>query len=149
MSFGRKGSRSLRFRFSKTVVVHLMGGLGNQMFQYAAARAVAVRCNVPLMLDLSWFAGATARRFALSPFCIRAEKLDLAPSRPRRNSRWNRAFQRFAHRFNRRVATHKFGVPIYRETSFRYDSGVQALQAPVYMDGYFQSEKYFVGCRDR
>jgi len=148
MPFHRKGSRWLRFRFSKAVVVRLIGGLGNQMFQYAAARAVAVRCNAPLMLDISWFAGEAERRFALSPFCISGEKLELAPSRPWRNSRWNRILQRFVHRFNRHVATHKFGIPIYRETSFRYDSGVQALQAPVYMDGYFQSEKYFASCRN-
>jgi len=138
----------LRLRFSKAVLVRLIGGLGNQMFQYAAARAVAVRCDAPLMLDISWFASETERRFALSPFRIRAGKLDLAPSRPPRNSRWNMIFQRFAHRFNRRVATHKFGIPIYREGSFRYDSCVQTLQAPVYMDGYFQSEKYFADCRN-
>jgi len=124
----------------------LIGGLGNQMFQYAAARAVALRCNAPLVLDMSWFAGETARRFALSPFRIRAEKLDLALSRSRGNSRWHMIFQRFAHRINRRIATHKFGIPIYRERSFRYDFCVQALQAPVYMDGYFQSEKYFADC---
>jgi hypothetical protein len=148
MSFGGKGSPSLRFLFSEAVVVRLIGGLGNQMFQYAAARAVAARCNAPLMLDISWFAGEAERRFALSPFRISAKKLDLAPARPRWNSRWYRTLQRFAHRFNRRVATHKFGMPIYRETSFCYDSRVRALQTPVYMDGYFQSEKYFAGCRN-
>jgi len=138
----------LRFRVSNSVVVRLIGGLGNQMFQYAAARAVAVRCNAPLILDISGFAGEAERRFALSPFCIRAKKFDLAPSWSRRNSRWGKIFQRFADGVNRRVATHKFGIPIYREKSFRYDSGVPALQAPVYMDGYFQSEKYFAGCRN-
>src|SRR5215468_3752 len=120
MSFCGKDNQSLRFRFSEAVVVRLIGGLGNQMFQYAAARAVAARCNAPLMLDISWFAGEAERRFALSPFHIRAEKLDLAPHR-RRKSRWYRIFQHFAHRFNRRVVTHKFGLPIYRETSFQYD----------------------------
>ena len=37
------------------VIVRLMGGLGNQMFQYAAARAISLRTGAQLKLDLSWF----------------------------------------------------------------------------------------------
>ncbi|NQV97517.1 MAG: alpha-1,2-fucosyltransferase, partial [Acidimicrobiaceae bacterium] len=39
----------------KKVTVSLTGGLGNQMFQYAAGRALSLRLAVPLVLDLSWF----------------------------------------------------------------------------------------------
>ena len=39
------------------VVVGLPGGLGNQVFQYAAGRSLAVRFAVPLILDVSWFVG--------------------------------------------------------------------------------------------
>jgi len=39
----------------KKVTVSLTGGLGNQMFQYAAGRALSLRLSVPLVLDLSWF----------------------------------------------------------------------------------------------
>jgi hypothetical protein len=35
--------------------VKLYGGLGNQMFQYAAAAALAERRGTGVMLDLSWF----------------------------------------------------------------------------------------------
>ena len=35
------------------VIVRLLGGLGNQMFQYAAARRLALAHNVPLKLDIS------------------------------------------------------------------------------------------------
>ena len=34
-------------------IVRLIGGLGNQMFQYAMARAVAHRNNLPLKLDVT------------------------------------------------------------------------------------------------
>ena len=37
------------------VIVSLTGGLGNQMFQYAAGRTLSLRLSVPLVLDLSWF----------------------------------------------------------------------------------------------
>ena len=38
------------------IVVRLLGGLGNQMFQYSAARALALRHGVPLKLDPHLFA---------------------------------------------------------------------------------------------
>ena len=36
------------------VIVKLMGGLGNQMFQYAAGRSLALARDVALKMDLSW-----------------------------------------------------------------------------------------------
>src|SRR5689334_15187794 len=47
------------------VIVRLMGGLGNQMFQYAAARRMALVHDVPLKLDISWFARWPDRAYAL------------------------------------------------------------------------------------
>lgn len=41
--------------FKQPVVVRLMGGLGNQMFQYACGCALAVFKGRRLRLDLSWF----------------------------------------------------------------------------------------------
>ncbi len=114
------------------------------MFQYAAARAVSVRCNAPLILDVSWLSSEAQRHFALWPFRIKAEIFESAPFR----SQLNLACWRFAQRLNRRWGTHKLDAPIYREKSFRHDCGVQSLHAPVYMYGYFQSEKYFADCRD-
>jgi hypothetical protein len=128
----------------KAVLVHLMGGLGNQMFQYAAARAVAVRCNAPLVLDASWLSDGAQRPFALGPFHIKADILQPAPSR----SPLSLALWHFAQRLSRRFAPRRLGAPIYREKSFRYDDGVRSCRAPVYMSGYFQSEKYFADCRE-
>lgn len=39
------------------VIAKVIGGLGNQMFQYAAARSLSINKNVPLYLDLSKFEG--------------------------------------------------------------------------------------------
>ena len=47
------------------VTVRIAGGLGNQMFQYAAARALAVRLGVPLTLDLRFFDRGRHRRYGL------------------------------------------------------------------------------------
>src|SRR2546426_1743424 len=53
------------------VIVRLMGGLGNQMFQYAAARRIALVHNVPLKLDISWFARRRDRAYALHALNIK------------------------------------------------------------------------------
>ena len=123
-------------KHSPPVVVGLSGGLGNQMFQYAAGRALAVRLHVPLVLDLSWFGGRTDRQFALYPFCIEAEL--------RMQYRWLPSLGRaFASRLSRRWLPRILGVPVWREPHFHYASGFADLNRGVFLEGYWQSERYF------
>jgi hypothetical protein len=37
------------------IIANIIGGLGNQMFQYAAGRAISLEHGVPLLLDVSGF----------------------------------------------------------------------------------------------
>jgi hypothetical protein len=37
------------------IAIYLTGGLGNQMFQYAAAGRLAIKHNTVVCLDLSWY----------------------------------------------------------------------------------------------
>jgi hypothetical protein len=120
----------------KPVVVGLSGGLGNQMFQYAAGRSLALRLNTTLVLDLSWFEGQAERKFALAPFCI-----DSVQSLP--NS-WLPAYGRaLLSRLSRRWFTRIMDVPVYREPHFHYSSDFKSISAPVFLEGYWQSESYF------
>jgi hypothetical protein len=54
------------------IFVQLSGGLGNQLFQYAAAKALAVKNRTELMLDISELKkekkSITSREFELSNF---------------------------------------------------------------------------------
>src|SRR4051812_29661343 len=55
------------------VIVKLSGGLGNQMFQYAAGRRLALANGTDLKLDTTWFgnsAADTPRRYELGVFCL-------------------------------------------------------------------------------
>ncbi len=36
-------------------VVEIMGGLGNQMFQYAFAKSLEHHLQIPILLDKSWY----------------------------------------------------------------------------------------------
>ena len=113
------------------------GYLGNQMFQYAAARSVALREDVPLHLDLSWFGTDPARQFALSHFNIEASTS--ADTQVSKNS----LLARVGRRIKRSVGMPEYGLRVFTEKSFRYDPTIQNAHAPVYLDGHFQSEKYF------
>lgn len=60
------------------ILIKLQGGLGNQMFQYALGRALSLKHNVPLKLDLSTytkggFPGDTPRSFVLNNYAIHAD----------------------------------------------------------------------------
>lgn len=123
-------------RFQRPIVVGLSGGLGNQMFQYAAGRSLAIRLGVPLALDLSWFGGQSERQFALSPFRIEAEQHSQYPWLLTRG-------QALVSRFSRRWLPSIMGVPVWREPHFHFSHDFKALTGPVYLEGYWQSERYF------
>lgn len=57
-----------------SIVVKLMGGLGNQMFQYAHGMALAIAEKEELLLDTSWYSGRTDRTYTLDHFTISAKK---------------------------------------------------------------------------
>jgi hypothetical protein len=118
------------------VVVGLSGGLGNQMFQYAAGRSLAVRLGTPLVLDLSWFGGQIDRQFSLAPFRIEAVQRTQCSWLPPRG-------QAMASRLSRCWLPRIMGVPVWREPHFHYSTEFAALSGPVFLEGYWQSERYF------
>lgn len=118
------------------VVVGLSGGLGNQMFQYATGRSLAVRLGVPLILDLSWFDGQQERQFSLSRFRIEAVMRSQCTWLPPRG-------RALASRLSRRWLSRIMGVPVWREPHFHYSTDFSALSGPVFLEGYWQSERYF------
>ncbi|MGQ9492108.1 MAG: alpha-1,2-fucosyltransferase [Anaerolineae bacterium] len=129
------------------VIVKLIGGLGNQMFQYAAGRALALHHRTPLKLDISGFAEYRLRTYRLHHFRIQAE---LATPREvahvtgmDRTGLWKRVFWRIQH-----------WMPYYRRCTFQedtlrpYDPNIWRTPRDVYLDGYWQSEKYFADVAD-
>lgn len=76
------------------IVTRLVGGLGNQLFQFAAGRSLAARLGVELVLDSTWIEGeggsgpGTARRYCLDRFDLafeltRADRVAVPPARTR------------------------------------------------------------------
>lgn len=121
------------------VIVGLSGGLGNQMFQYATGRALSLRLEIPLFLDLSWFEWAEDRKFALIPFAISANLLPPDGNFKQVKSTFRKISQKIAHHF----FTRRLGAKVFKERYFHFDPSVLKLTESVYLDGYWQSEKYF------
>ena len=117
---------------ARSVTVAIRGGLGNQMFQYAAARALAARCDAGLVLDLSFYNDRRHRRFELDAFPIEIAGVTGEGSNGigRRLSRW--------------IGGERGGA-VYREPHFHYDPAFEALTTPVRLEGYFPSPRYFAG----
>ena len=55
------------------VIIRISGGLGNQIFQYAAELQIALQYKVPLKLDLRWYKNQTKRNYQLDCFIYQAE----------------------------------------------------------------------------
>lgn len=123
------------------MVVGLSGGLGNQMFQYATGRSLAQRLGASLRLDISWFLSRGKRPYALKNLAIHAELQ--AP-----DLKLPELVQSLKNRISRKWAKKRMGVEIFREPHFQFCPAFLALKKPVYLEGYWQSERYFESCRD-
>jgi Glycosyl transferase family 11 len=125
------------------IVVRLRGRLGNQMFQYAAGRALAERCGAELVLDTSWIQQADSRdawvRYELDCFDLVERKCPVwEVARVPNPSRLVYALQRL------RPSRRRF-VHVLAEDSATNAFLPQVLTAPdqTYLQGYLQFEGYF------
>lgn len=124
------------------VIAIIKGGLGNQLFCYSAARRLALVNEAELVIDhVSGFTRdfKYKRRFCLDQFNISGRK---ASSKERLEplGRYRRALMKWANRkkpFSRRRYIEQEALDFdERLLSFKVDSY-------VYLDGYWQSERYF------
>lgn len=123
------------------VTVGLSGGLGNQMFQYAAGRSLAIRLDAPLRLDNTWFLCRKARSYALGNFAVQATIQSSELPVPE-------FLKSLESRIARRWGKRRMGVEIFREPHFHFSSAFLHLKSPVFLEGYWQSERYFDSCRE-
>lgn len=122
------------------ITVRLIGGLGNQMFQFAAGRRLALHHGVELRLDTGWFgsqgAQDTERRYELGVFAADSAATWAAVDLPEPHGRWELARLRLSQRFGRRPS-------VARQDGNGFDPAVLGLGDGVHLVGYWQSERYF------
>jgi hypothetical protein len=126
----------------------LIGGLGNQMFQYATGRRLADHLQTDLLLDISGYAnrreGDPPRQYDLGCFPVRAELHGVSPS-PGASGGRPAPIQ-----LRRVLAKVGFGGRnIIKEKGIAFDQRVLTAPDGTYLSGYWQNERYFLGIRSR
>ena len=129
----------------EVVVVQLQGGLGNQLFQYAAGRSIALRTQTELRLDLGQLRRGAYRPYRLEVFGLPAQpagKSDV-PFEFRQPHRSPLARKVFAYLPLSPLRRNASGPHVVREMGFAFDEGVTRSSGDVYLVGFWQSAQYF------
>lgn len=124
------------------IIVRVLGGLGNQLFAYAAGRRLSMASNAELILDdVTGFAhDRYGRGYQLDHFAIPCRKA-FASERLEPMSRFRR---KFLHTINR---YRPFDTRTYvKQEGIDFDPRLLDLRpvSDIYLEGYWQSEKYFL-----
>jgi len=123
------------------IIVKLIGGLGNQLFQYALGRNLALKNDTELKLDISGFEIYKLHNYGLHHFNIIeniAKQEDIQCFKPTRRQIFFYTMDKISKRF----------LPLYKrkyivEPDFSFNSNIFKITKNAYLEGYWQSEKYF------
>lgn len=125
------------------IIVKLIGGLGNQMFQYAAGRQLAHVHHTDLLVDTSFLESNPNGAYTKRELELSAFNLDLKIATSDDIKRFN--IER-SNKFSRALQRH---LPVLFTNLYAAESGVsyqkEFLNYPKnsYLDGFWQSEMYF------
>jgi hypothetical protein len=117
------------------IIVNLTGGLGNQLFQYAFGKYLAVENNCELKLDVSSYENYEWHDYSLSPF-----KINEIFASPEECQSFKGTGLNFFQKIYRKLLRLNYLVA---EDTFQFNPNYKLKKAPIYLDGYWQSENYF------
>jgi hypothetical protein len=124
------------------LVSHILGGIGNQMFQFAAGRALSLNNDQKYLLDLSDFSDYRLHHgFELSRvFNVVTERAEASTLHRLLGWRENKLARKV---LRRRQFAGLRGKTFVVEPYFNYWSDFFNLTGDCYLYGYWQSEQYF------
>lgn len=127
------------------IIVKLMGGLGNQMFEYAIGRALSLRHDTALKMDTTFLLDRTPREagFVFRDFDLGIFNITASFATPTEVAALNKKLfdSKKADTLLRKILGKQ---PTYfKEPHFEFYPEIFSLGPDVYLEGYWQSEKYF------
>ena len=137
------------------IISCIVGGLGNQLFQYAAGKHLAIRNNETLTVDYGLFQHHRQRHPQLFHFNVDCQEIDdsIFASQVEASFRSFIQLPPIKRSLARRVARQLRGrlwrqplasTPIFWGKSPRFEAALLDLKSPVRLIGFWQSEKYFL-----
>ncbi|MGJ0363448.1 alpha-1,2-fucosyltransferase [Aliarcobacter cryaerophilus] len=126
------------------IITKITGGLGNQMFQYAVAKAIAKKRQDEFKLDKYFYPKQTLRKYELNQFNLEEkiatndEVIKLAGN------------ENFWFKVKRKIGLNPKRPKSYFEEKeiAKFHEEVFEYQDNIYLDGYWQNEEYFKDIRD-
>lgn len=125
------------------IIVKIIGGLGNQLFQYALGKHLALLNHTDLKLDITGFDEYKLHAYSLGHFNITenfATREEVA-----RFKRYRRRRGKIWFIYNRFIADEQ---KYTQERQFHFDPQILKGTGDIYLDGFWQTEKYFKDIQD-
>jgi len=131
------------------IVIKITDGLGNQLFQYVLARQLSEH-GFNILLDITWYENIenrfSTRKFQLDSFNCSFEIAKLAQCSQIKSPKFNFVINSL---FWRRQNL----LPYYRKRHVKenfsgYDSNIFKSPKTAYLEGFWQSPKYFENIRE-
>ena len=123
------------------IVVKLMGGMGNQMFQYALARSLSIKYGKQISFDLDFLHDRTPRK----NFTFRDYDLDLFNVKANiLTSEKTLKFKKYPTTIFGKIKRKLNPISIIKEKVFTFDESILKIKFKnAYIDGYWQNFQYF------
>lgn len=117
------------------ITARIIGGLGNQMFQYAAGRSLSLRNNDSLKLDTRGFSQYKLHSYGLNHFNT---KENFSQSEELALNQYSNIYSKV----NNFLKTNK-SIKVFKERGLAFDPRFNSIKGDIYLDGYWQTELYF------
>ena len=116
------------------IIVKIIGGLGNQLFQYSYAKSLQKK-GYKVKIDISPFKNFKLHDFYLDRYLIDIEK---ATEEDLSHYKFSNIITKIKSKIG--FTNHK----LIKEPNFFYNNKLSSPKDNSYIQGYFQSEKYFL-----
>jgi hypothetical protein len=126
------------------IIVRLISGLGNQLFQYSVGRELSIKHNVPLKLDLSFYDTQNLRENSLMNFNINAE---IATSKEIDKYKLFNGYKKDEFYLYKKILPFiptQYIKHFKEKTWWLYDSDIRKIGPNCYLDGYWQNYQYLI-----